>query len=353
MLPATLALVAAAVAPAGPAVAAGPITFDYTLGTRCVAGEKPITGTITLRLLSPSGATRATKTSSAATANEPASEVCFKVKPRAGDRIRAVRGSVHRSVTIPTLTVAIDRVTDVVSGKAPKGRSVRMLARHCTLVISCGDETGGSVAVNSKGRYRADLTDLVDLRGMDEVSVRYRSAAGDEFQVRAITPFLQVGAPDRVALSCASSVDHIVTLRRADGSVRASATFRPPQRCTSDHLAALPKRFMRNGSAINPLAGDIIRSDIASDARVAWPGPTLALPGGTVSGTCLPSAPYGVYLQRFGEDGVYYTLAQGTTAPNGAFSVASSMTFMPGDRARLTCVTPAGDHVIVDVRPPT
>jgi hypothetical protein len=313
-----------------------------------VAGEKPTTGRITLTLLASNGRTRATTTSSAASANERGYEVCFKVMPRAGDRLKAVRGSVRRSITIPTLTTAIDRVTDVVSGKAPKGRSVRMLARHCTLVISCEDETGGSVTVNTKGRYRADLSGLVDLRGMDAVVVRYRTGAGDEFAVRAITPYLQVGAPDRVALYCASAETHTVTLRRADGTVRASATFRPPQRCISNHLASLPKRFTRNGSAVSPSIGNIIRADIASDARIEWPGPSLQLGGGTVSGVCLPTAPYGVYLERVGEDGVYYTLAEGTTGVTGGFSVASSMTFLPGDRVRLICVTPAGDHVILD-----
>src|SRR5690349_11219734 len=115
-----LALVAAAFAPAGPAAAAEPITFSHTFGTRCVAGEKPTTGRITLTLLASNGRTRATTTSSAASANERGYEVCFKVMPRAGDRLKAVRGSVRRSITIPTLTTAIDRVTDVVSGKAPK-----------------------------------------------------------------------------------------------------------------------------------------------------------------------------------------------------------------------------------------
>jgi hypothetical protein len=341
-----------ALAPGGPVAAAAPITFSHTAGSRCVAGAKPATGTITLRLLSPSGATRARTTSPAAAASLNGYEVCFKVIPRPGDRIRAVRGSVQRTITLPPVSIAIDRVTDVVSGRGPKGRMVRMLARHCTLTIDCDDQTGGSVPVNSKGRYRQDLTGAVDLRGMDELIVRYETSAGDLFQARALTPFLQVGTPDRVALYCAPPGTHAVTLRRADGTVRASASFRSPQRCISDHLAPLPRRFRRGGTPIRPSKGNVIRSTFASDARLVWPGPSLQLPGGSVSGTCLRNAPYGVYLVRVGEPGISYTLAEGSTAGDGTFSAVSTMTFAPGDRIRLICVTPAGDHVILDRAPP-
>jgi hypothetical protein len=330
-----------------PATAAAPITFGYSTGSRCVAGAKPATGRITLRLLAPNGTLRATRTSPTASAPLGGYEVCFDVVPRPGDRIRAVRGSVRRTITLPTLTAAVDRVTDVVSGKGPAGRRLTVRTRHCTLGSACDPDVVRSVTVNRKGRYHRDLTSAVDLRGMDIAFVRFGTSAGDEFQARATAPFFQVGTPDRVAAYCAPGT-RTVRLRRADGRERASATFRSPLGCTTDTLASLPRRFKRNGSVIAPATGNIIRSDIATDARMVWPGPSLGIGNGSMTGKCLANAPYVVYMRRPTEPGMFFTLAEGTSSADGLFQRAYDTTLLPGDRIRLLCATPAGDQLVHD-----
>lgn len=343
-----LPLAAGMLAPASPAAAAAPITFHHTTGSRCVAGLKPATGRITVRLVAPNGRLRATRTSAAAGASQGGYEVCFPVTPRPGDRIRGVRGSVQRTVTVPTLTIAVDRVTDVVSGQGPRGRRLEMVAQHCDVTGNCEIPVTRNVSANDRGRYRRDLTSAVDLRGMDRVHVELSTSAGDEFQAITRAPFFQVGSPDRVAAYCASGGTRSVMLRRADGRERARATFGSPHRCTSSLLASLSKRFGRNGTVVEPATGNIIRSNIATDARLVWPGPSLAIGNDSMTGLCLPDAPYAVYMQRPGEPGVFYTLAEGTTLPDGGFQRANSTVLMPGDRIRLICATPAGDHVILD-----
>jgi hypothetical protein len=87
------------------------------------------------------------------------------------------------------------------------------------------------------------------------------------------------------------------------------------------------------------------------DRRRRWAGLVavlLNIGNTSMTGKCLRNAPFGVYLQRPGEPGVFYTLAEGTTLGDGMFQVAHSMTLLAGDRIRLICATPAGDHAILD-----
>jgi hypothetical protein len=342
-------VVAGLLAAASPAAAATPITFHHTTGSRCVAGAKPATGTITVRLIAPNGTVRATRTSPSVSAGLDGYEVCFPVTPRPGDRFRGIRGSVQRTVKVPTLTIGVNRVTDVVTGRGPSGRQLTMEAQHCDVTDECDAAVTRNVTVNRHGRYQRDLSSSVDLRGMDPASVSFGTSAGDVFSAAGRAAYFQAGTPDRVAAYCASPGTRHVILRRADGRERARASFQSPHRCISDKLASLAKRFRRNGNAVSPATGNVIRSDIASDARMVWPGPAFGIGNGSMTGKCLPNAPYGVYLRRPSEAGIFHTLAEGTTSADGLFQRAYGMTLEPGDRIRMLCVTPAGDHLVLDL----
>ena len=146
-------------------------------------------------------------------------------------------------------------------------------------------------------------------------------------------PFFQAGTPDRVAA-------YWRVLRSARRVPASRGRHDPRERvlrlapsCPSVTLLPLPKRSKRPATVVTPETGNIIRSDIATDARMVWPGPTFQYGNGSMVGRCLRNAPYGVYLRRPGEPGVYYTLAEGTNAGNGLFQRASSMTLLPGDRS--------------------
>jgi hypothetical protein len=337
-----MALVAAALAPASPAAAAQ-ITFEHRMGTTCVGGVKPAGGTLTATLLRPDGRRRDRKRDDD---GDPSWQVCFRVKPRPGDRIRAVQGSVNRTIRVPDLTIVIDRVADVVSGRAPAGREVTIQATTC--FVACLTPLTRTTTANAHGRYRRGLP--LDMNGSDLASAIYSTAAGDQFQAFASAPWFEVTTPGRAAVWCTPPRAHEVTLRRPDGSGRASAS---PLRGVCDDRLPQTRRLTRpNGRAVTVRAGNILKSDVASDARFAWPVMSVeVLPDGA-SGECFKDAPFMVIAVRpvGGSLVGVGSLGAGETLPDGTFvtSVGSPPVLQVGDRIRLICESPRGDRAILE-----
>lgn len=345
---AMMAFLVLALVPAAPTAAAAAITFNLAIGDRCVYGTKPAGGTLTVTLVAPNGIQRDKRKDAS---GEPTWSVCFRVSTRPGDRIRAVRGSVRRTITVPTVTATLDRVTDVLSGRAPAGRTLTIRAQHCSLSGDCDPLVSRTATADARGRYRKDLTSGVDIRGADVAIVSYQTSAGDLFGRYTFAPFVVVGGPGKVTVMCAGTAERRVILRRADGTERARATFPRPQRCDTDLFARLDKRFTRRGRTLSPGVGNTIRSDIASDARFTWRGMSLALVGGSFEGRCFPNAGFTVALLSVdGGLNVFDRIVTGTTATDGTFAEA----IKPGtqieldDRVRLVCETPRGDRGVIE-----
>lgn len=336
-------LIAATLASAGPTAAAAPITFEHQMGTTCVGGAKPAGGTLTVSLLRRDGSRRDRVRDHD---GAPSWQACFTVKPRPGDRIRAVQGSVSRTIRVPDLSIAIDRVADVVRGRAPAGRRVTIQATRCFVV--CATPLTRTTTANADGRYRRGIP--LDMNGSDLASATYSTAAGDEFRAFATAPWFEVTTPGRAAVWCTPPRAHEVTLRRPDGSRRASAW---PLRGVCDDRLPRTRRLIRpNGSAVTVRTGDILKSDVASDARFAWPEMSVeALPGGA-AGECFRNAPFMVVVVRpvggslvgVGSLGAGDTLADGTFVTN----VGSPPVLQEGDRIRLICESRRGDRAILE-----
>ena len=343
-------LVVAAIWPAS-TVAAAPITFSLSVGERCVFGTKPAGGTLTATLLAPNGTQRAQRKD---TAGGTSWTVCFKVTPRPGDRIRAVRGSVRRTIVVPHVTTSVDRATDVVSGRAPDGRRLTIQAQHCSLSGDCDMLVSRTVRANDRGRYRKDMSSALDVRGADAFIVFYKTSAGDTFGATGFAPYMLVTGLGKVAVMCAGSADRVIILRRADGRERARAAFPGPQGCDASLFTSFRKRFRRGDEPVSPSVGNIVRSDLASDARFTWPGIALEVDVSTVSGRCFPDAGYtvAVLIQNPGGGLTLDRLVTDTTASDGTFSEA----LKPGtsialtDRVRLACESPRGDRVVTEIR---
>ena len=75
-----------------------------------------------------------------------------------------------RTITVPNLTIAVNRVTDVVSGRGPKGRRLTVEAQHCDVTDACEAEVTRTVTVDRSGRYRKDLSSAVNM-AVDTASV--------------------------------------------------------------------------------------------------------------------------------------------------------------------------------------
>lgn len=342
-------LIAATLASAGPTAAAALITFDVLRGNTCVGG-RPHDGTtpLTIKVFAPNGRLRDQQQ---ALLYEGSYRACLEVTVRAGDRVRAVQGAVTRTVRMPDISLSVDRVTDVVRGRAPKDRPLVVTVTPCLVPDgeSCSGYQQFPAHSNDEGRFRKDMTGLRDIIGGDQVAIMYLNSAGDRFWAMTYSPSFAVTGPGKASLSCAPGDRHVVKLRRESGSLKGTAVFADPDRCALSDAANTQRRFRRDGKAVNLVVDNILKADIATDARFRWPDMSIARDGNGAAGRCFPTAryrlevfrPQGGALQRVGQ-------ASGTTQADGTLAAPAGPGFavQVGDRLRLTCQTPRGDRAI-------
>lgn len=328
------ATLAVAVLAPGPALADGPLNMELRLGSRCVTGHKPTDQPVKVKLLRRDG--RALETRQDASTDFEW-RICFRDHvPAAGNRIRLTNGAFVRTVSVPDLTAALDRVTNVVRGRAPAGRTVDLVYGACDSEGVCAKVLPGPVTANSHGRYRKDLSRSIDIDGSDIVRAIYTNSGGDRFYREGRAPYMTITGPNRFKLSCLPAGTTILRLLSPTGALRASKTFHATRGCRT-----VSGTFRRNGHAVNIHTGDRIRSDFASDARMTWPSPFVAASGYDYSGRCLPNVDWHLTII----DGDSTATYSGQTDADGRFSQMGYQLIAPGAALRLTCESIRGDRV--------
>ena len=116
-----------------PALADGPLNVTLELGKRCLTGHRPVDGLIRVKLLRSDGTVLETRQDGSVSFSW---SICFlHHTPVAGNKIRLINGGMDRTVRVPDLTIALDRVTNVVRGHAPAGKPIQ-LGYACLLYTS-------------------------------------------------------------------------------------------------------------------------------------------------------------------------------------------------------------------------
>jgi hypothetical protein len=252
---------------------------------------------------------------------------------------------------MPRISLTVDRVTDVVKGRAPKDRPLVVAVTPC--LVPDGESCSGYLQFpahsDDEGRFRKDMTSLRDIIGGEQVAIMYLNAAGDRFWAMTYSPSFAVTGPGKTSLSCAPGDRHVVRLRRESGSLKGTAVFAHPDRCALSDPADTQRRFKRNGKPVDLVVGNVVKADIASDARFRWPDISIARDGNGAAGRCFPTARYRLEVFR-PDDGALTRVGQasGTTEADGTLAESAGAVFavQPGDRLRLTCQTPKGDRAI-------
>jgi len=95
---------------------------------------------------------------------------------------------------------------------------------------------------------------------------------------------------------------------------------------------------------VNFAVGNIIRSDLASDARIVWPHVGVSATDGSpeLRERCLPSSPAQVDVSWAPNGHVSYLA---TTEADGHLNLTTGHTFHSGDQLLLTCSTSKGDRI--------
>jgi hypothetical protein len=307
------------------------------VGGKCVTGHKPTGDPITVKLLRSDGSVRATRTDDT---TELEWRVCFPVAVM-GSRVRLTHFGATRTVRIPNLTAAANRVNNLVNGRAPAGGQVSIKYHSCH-PGECVPWASRLATANDDGRYRKDLSTgstPADIDGSDKIDVSYQNNQGDSFTRTTYAPYMEIQAPNTVRVRCQPEGTTVVKLRTSGGAVRATKSFTFDKACD-----AASGTFRKSGSPVNLIVGNRVTADFASDASLTWPAMAVSgqLGGHQLSGHCTPDS---YFMVRMSAGTVKTFIA--TTDANGDFLVdtTSHWTFQGGDRLDLVCETTRGDRV--------
>jgi hypothetical protein len=321
----------------GQALADGPLNLKLKLGGRCLTGHKPADTPVTVKLLRSDGRVLETRRDDTTDLEW---SVCFeRHTPVGGDRIRLTHLGQERTATVPDLTVALDRVSNVARGHAPAGKTIELDYAACDSDGPCVKTPPIAVTANSHRRYRKDLSPTIDLDGSDIVRASYTNSRDDYFFREARAPWMTISSPDRYSLSCLPAGTTTLRLLSATGVLRASRSFSTQGSCRS-----FSGRFRANGHAVRIRAGDRIRSSFASDARMVWPSPFVKASGFDYSGRCFANTPAHLTIIDGGMVIANHTI---DTDADGRFAVTGYMLIPSGAILRLSCESIRGDRLKV------
>ncbi len=274
-----------------------------------------------------------------------ASELCSPdpavwVEP--GDRIAATDGSATRNYVVPDLTMAVDRVSDTVSGTGPAGRTLNLCPWwRFSDYVRCH-----AVRIGQDGVWSWESNGGIDGALVD---VSWRSPNGDRLTMSAHAPTLAVtlGKPSFEGYSGVPR--GVVNVAINSGS---SATGH----VISDQYGAFKGKLVdSHGSGVRTTIGDQVSGSIASDA--SWV--TSAVEGSAdkstelVSGRCVPGGdtwtPYvGASISHSGR---FRAFAPGYTEEDGRFTIdfkdkppfGGYLNIRSGDHITIACRQSTGD----------
>ena len=345
---ATTLVVLSLLAPAA-AQAGGPaFTFWVSLGSGCPEGTGPASSTITLTLMDRDNNFIDSQTVYTDGSGLWTSDDCFWFPINGGDKIRAESGPYSRTFQVPNLTININRVSDVISGKAPTTGSFHLYTTVCES-YQCSSGPDVNVNVASGGTYARDFTALHNLIGGDRAFGRWTSPSGDNVETfQRYAPRMEFVIGDRNVDGQGKPNQTVtVKLKTAGGTLIGSGSDATNSRNTNFRVELKNS----SGEPVYPRVGNKATSNIASDASLTVPTITLAMADAdTVSGHCFNNGQVYVYLEHYYPS---YDWTDGYTSSNssGNFSIdianMSNTSFVPaaGDRYEVDCHNAKGDIV--------
>jgi hypothetical protein len=265
---------------------------------------------------------------------------------QAGDKVIVTDGSTSRTVNIQPLSYSINRVTDVISGRSVPNSNVDIFVWGCQDEWDdCDGEVDVVRSTNGEGKFSFDTTSQYDLRGQDEVRVRWDSNQGDEVYRWLDVPY-QGGFVN-------SNDSWGVGKPRAEVTAyvfNSQGTQKDKFRSRADIWDGdWYGAFANNGRAVNIRPGDFLGSSIASDSlfQIVNTNASFNTTDDTVSGKCFKNKLFTIYIHH--PDGSYYSAYTGGTAnSNGNFTVdvmdSSGWDLQSGDLVDIRCRTPKGDE---------
>ena len=282
---------------------------------------------------------------------------CFNQTVRPGMALDAVDNdhNAHVSWFIPTMSMRIARVTDVVHGTinagvpsydVDPGYTLTVRVHQCSVISiggPCPRVVKRSVTPDSAGLYRTDLTDAYDLRGGDTVSLTYESTAafpGDTYEFEQWTPFMSVTVGDKDIIGYVNPKQTATFELRDHGVLISSVT------ATGVNQGQIGAVFSQY-----PADGYLVSSDFASDASLRIPNTDTTFPISSngnqkIKTNCFPGLPLSISWQGGGTGYAILTAdSQGRATLDLATQVAPGFHLAHNSVVRVYCIADTGDIV--------
>ncbi len=340
-----LVLLALVLPASAPAAGASTIRVTAELGNNCLSGHGPANTQLEVTLRQADGVTL--NLLQATTDGQGAWSGCFPNAPYTpitpGRRIRVDADGTVRTIRVPLVTAAGDRVRDRATGRAPTTGKLRVTVSDCRFGVDCSDVATKTVARAANGRWLLRHGTIFDARGFDRLAAAWTAPAGDRFIAEAIYPGLYV-YPELLRVG---------GLARTEGE-EVSVLVRPGEDDPPSEIhtatAGAFGIFVADFLAVDSFTLSIVEASIAKDARLTVPIIQRGWNAGTrqVSGRCLPFLPI-LLTWGDGDEGV-----SGTTGANGWYQVTLRPAVTgPADAEAIViaCESARGDLVLSDLTP--
>jgi hypothetical protein len=351
ILGATAALVLLATAAfAAPASAAAVVWVGNTYGSTCAYGRGGANTAHTVRLLEGSTPVTATVVTS------DGSGYFFACFPSSyelvyGYRLEVKTTGYSRIAVIPNLAMKADRISDVVSGKAPAGKTIKIsVTAYQPGHYVNATVTDVFVAANVTGDWSFDFTSHGGIRGQDILDLSYKpnqdyfGATGDVWRISLQVENMRIGRGTTHAWGQMNPGEQAtLTLRSAVDAVRGRAYVAP------DDDDGNYGGYFRTGAGgtVYPRATDKVAATFATDATMTVPNVTVAgnATSDVVSGICMPNQGFAVFARKpdYSDSATGYGVTSGSGAY--AFDVTSQMNLVAGDYISVRCKFDTGDEV--------
>lgn len=324
-----------------PAAAVPIVTFNVTVHRSCAYLTGPATLPVTVSQLTSGGSVVEKATSQFDLSGN--TFVCFDDNFDPGMKVSALTNGMTRTVTIPKMSVKINRVTDVISGVGPASKKLEVSIVHYS-TFKAYKTTVINKTVSSSGTWSMDTTSAVNLIGGDRIGVMYRASAGDNFDLDGTVPFVGVRiASSRVIGSVNAGSTVTVSLKTPTGATRARAHL-----ASAYSAQALDSVFMNtSGYGVTARIGDKISSTVATNGTFTISNLTVNVDTGTnvVSGSCLASKPMKIEVTTPQPYTFTRTFTSCNSAGHYSLDTTSSVDIAPGDRVVATVRTSSGDTI--------
>jgi hypothetical protein len=276
---------------------------------------------------------------------------------RAGDTIKVRDELGVRTLTMPLVTLVVNRVTDVLRGRGP-ANSDGYVYWHAGLYADFYHSQ--EISSDAEGRW-SFAPEEEDIIGGINAEAEWTSPKGDRYFIYGVAPYVQVTL-GRAGVSGGASPGQSVLFKLRDPS---TATLKGTAEVVGDEYGSLLGQFESSQGQPTPvLAGNRVLSKVASD--LDWIVPNVELTANVasdlVSGRCASTDINPLFVEvSVYRTGVQRGFALDGIEPDGTFAIdfdqPPDMFFDPanikhGDRIEARCVYDTGDIVRLVTRVP-